>query len=98
VSAKVTEHLKGRKVTALSAAHKKAHAKTKQVVVASATVAVAAGATKKVTLKLNATGNALLAKYGKLTTVVTASSGGKTLDKATVHVQKPAKKKKKKKK
>jgi hypothetical protein len=96
VTATVTEHLKGGKITAITARKKKAHTQTKQVVIATAVASLAAGATKTLTLTLNATGNALLKKYGKLTTIVTASSGGKTLQTSTVHVQKAVKPKKKK--
>lgn len=96
VTATVTEHLKGGKITAITARKKKAHAQTKHVVIATAGASLAAGATKTLTLTLNATGNALLKKYGKLTTTVTASSGGKTLQTSTVHVQKAVKPKKKK--
>jgi hypothetical protein len=96
VTATVTEHLKGGKITAITARKKKAHTQTKHVVIATANASLPAGATKTLTLTLNATGNALLKKYGKLTTTVTASSGGKTLQTSTVHVQKAAKPKKKK--
>ena len=96
VTARVTEHLRGGKITAITARKKKAHTQTKQVVIATAGASLAAGATKTLTLTLNAAGKALLKKYGKLTTIVTASSGGKTLETATVRVQKPAKPKKKK--
>ncbi len=100
LQATVTEHLKGSKITAITAhgKKKKAHAATKQVVVASGgpTLPVPAGTTKVLTLTLNSTGQALLSKFGKLTAIVTVSSGGKTIDTATVAVQKAAKPKKKK--
>jgi hypothetical protein len=94
----VTEHLKGSKITAITASgkKKKAHATTKQVVVASGGATLSAGTTKVLTLTLNSTGQALLSKFGKLTAIVTVSSGGKTIDTATVTVLKAAKPKKKK--
>ena len=90
VQATVTEHLKGGKVIAVSArkGKKKAAAKTKTVVIASGGASLGAGASKTLTLKLNAAGSALLAKYGKLAAKVTVSVGGKTLDAATVTVRK----------
>jgi hypothetical protein len=59
-------------------------------------VTLSAGTTKVLTLTLNSTGQALLAKFGKLTTIVTVSSGGKTIDTVAATVQKTAKPKKKK--
>ncbi|MFZ1927465.1 MAG: FG-GAP repeat protein [Solirubrobacteraceae bacterium] len=98
LQATVKEHLKGSKITAITAGgkKKKAHATTKQVVVASGGVTLSAGTTKTLTLTLNSTGQALLSKFGKLTAIVTVSSSGKTIDTATVTVQKTAKPKKKK--
>ncbi len=69
---------------------------TKQVVVASGAATLPAGTTKVLTLTLNSTGQALLSKFGKLAAIVTVSSGGKTIDTATVAVQKTAKPKKRK--
>jgi hypothetical protein len=98
LQATVTEHLKGSKITAITASgkKKKAHATTKQAVVVRGSVTLSAGTTKVLTLTLNSTGQALLSKFGKLTAIVTVSSGGKTIDTATVAVQKAAKPKKKK--
>jgi hypothetical protein len=98
VRATVTEHLKGGKLTAITArkGKKKAAAKTKTVVIATGSVSLAPGASKTLELSLNAAGRALLAKYGKLTAIVTVSSAGKTLDTATVTVQKAKKPKHKK--
>ena len=97
VRATVTEHLKGGKVTAVSSrkSKKKARAQTKQVVIATAGATLAVGTTKTLTLTLNASGRALLAKFGKLTTVVSVTSGGKVIGSATVVVKKPARAKKK---
>lgn len=96
VTATVTEHLKGRKITAVSSRKKKkAHSQTKQVTIAAAGATLAAGTTKTLTLTLNANGRALLAKFGKLTAVVSVTSAGKVLGTATVTVKKPAKAKKK---
>ncbi|MGD0455174.1 MAG: hypothetical protein ABSB69_16425 [Solirubrobacteraceae bacterium] len=94
LKASVVEHLKHGRITAVTASKKKA-AKTKTVVIAGGTATFAAGATKTLTLTLNATGRALLAKYGKLSVLVTISSAGKTLETLTVRVVKPAKPKKK---
>jgi hypothetical protein len=98
VQATVTEHLKGGKLTAITArkGKKKAAAKTKTVVIATGSASLAPGATETLTLTLNGAGSALLAKYGKLTAIVTVSAAGKTLDTATVTVQKAKKPKKKK--
>jgi hypothetical protein len=92
-SARGASEPRGGKITGITAREgkKKAAAKTKQVVVATGVASLAPGATTPLTLKLNATGSALLAKYGKLTAIVTASSAGKTLETATVQVQKAAK-------
>ncbi len=93
----VTEHLKGGKVIAVTArkGKKKAAVKKKQVVIASGSAALAAGTSKTLELALNGPGKALLAKYGKLTAIVTVSSGGQTISTATVHLQKAPKGKKK---
>jgi hypothetical protein len=87
IQATVTEHLKGGKITALTArkGKKKVTAKKKQVVIATGSASLAAGASKTLELTLNRTGNALLRKYGSLTAIVTVSSGGKTISTATVH-------------
>jgi hypothetical protein len=90
----VVEHLEHGRITAITAANKKA-AKTKTVVVASGTATFTAGATETLTLTLNATGRALLARYGKLSVLVTISSAGKTLETLTVRVVKPPKPRKK---
>jgi hypothetical protein len=96
VNATVKEHLEGKKITAIAAGGKKKKAPTtKQVVVASGDVTLSAGASQALTLTLNSTGRTLLAKFGKLTTIVTVSSAGKTIDTATITVQKATKLKKK---
>jgi len=97
VQATVIEHLKGGKITAVSArkGKKKATAKKKRVVIATGSVTLTAGASKTLVLTLNTTGNALLKKYGKLTAIETVSSGGTTISTATVHWQKATKRKRK---
>jgi hypothetical protein len=65
-------------------------------VIASGGASLAAGASETLTLKLNGAGSVLLAKYGKLAAKVTVSADGKTLDTATVTVQKAKKPKQKK--
>jgi FG-GAP repeat len=100
LKAAVREHFKGRKLTGLTASSqkKKPTTTTKTVVVASGGVTLAAGAHQTLTLTLNSTGRALLAKFGKLKAIVTVSSGGKTIKTATVTVLKAEKHKKKRKK
>ncbi len=95
VTLAVTEHLKRGKIVAITAASGKASTRTKRVVIGTASASLAAGASKKLTIKLNGTGRALLAKYGKLATIVTITSSGKTLEAATVHVRPAAKPKSK---
>jgi hypothetical protein len=87
LKAMLKEHLKGKRIVAISASGKEARIKTKQVLVSAGGATLAAGSTKTLTLKLNATGRALLAKFGKLEVVVTATSGGKTIATATVKVR-----------
>ncbi len=97
VQVTVIEHLKGGKVIAVTArkGKKKRTVKKKQVVIATGSAALAAGTSKTIELALNGAGNALLEKYGKLTAIVTVSSGGQTISTATVHLQKAPKGKKK---
>jgi len=90
LKAMVKEHLKGKRITALTASGKAPRVTTKQVLVASAGVTLSAGTVKTLTLELNATGRALLSKFGKLPVAVTVISGGKTIDTVTVKVQKAA--------
>ena len=91
----VKEHLKGKRITALTASGKAPAVTTKQVLVASAGATLAAGTVKTLKLELNAAGRALLSKFGKLTVAVTVVSGGKTIHTGTVKVQKAAAPKKK---
>jgi FG-GAP repeat len=93
LKATVTEHVE---VTKTVKGRKKVHTATKKIVVASGSASLAAGASKTLTLKLDAAGFALVKKLGTLRAVVTVSSGGKTIDTASVTVQKAAKPKKKK--
>ena len=64
----LTETLKGKRIASISAADhgRGARVVKKTVTVASVTITIAAGATRKVTLKLNATGRKLLARFGRL--------------------------------
>jgi hypothetical protein len=95
LKAMIKEHLKGKRITALTASGKAPATRTKQVVVASVGVTVAAGTVKTLKLELNAAGRALLSKFGKLMVAVTVVSGGRTIHTGTVKVQKaPAPKKK----
>jgi FG-GAP repeat len=102
LKATVKEHRKGRRIIAITAHKKrKVRATTKTVVVASGSATLAAATKKTLTLTINSTGRALLAKFGKLKALVTVSSGGKTIKTVTVTVVtvkagKPTKPKKKK--
>lgn len=93
VTATATEHVKGGKIVAAAAKSKKKKggATTKHVVVASGSATLAAGATQTMTLTLNSAGAALLKKLGKISTVVTVTSAGTTIDTVTLSVKKPKK-------
>jgi hypothetical protein len=95
LKATVKEHLKGRKITSITArrANEKTPAKTKIVAVASGSVTLSPGAKKTSKLRLNATGRALLSKFHKLTALLTVSSGGRALESATVTLREPKAKK-----
>jgi hypothetical protein len=97
VQVTVAEHLKGGRVIAVTArkGKKKAAVEKKQVVIASGSASLAAGTSKTLELALNRTGNGLLKKFGKLTAIMTVSSGGQTISTATVHLRKAPKGKKK---
>jgi hypothetical protein len=99
VKAVVFEHLRGKKLIAITAiaGKKKAHISTKQVTVGSASLSLAAGASKSSTLKLNAAGRALLVRFRKLVATVSVSSAGKLIRSASVSISPVAKAKKKKK-
>jgi hypothetical protein len=86
ITGTVTEHLKGHKLKAVTAS---AHAAAKKttttvVVVASVTTALAAGAKKTISIRLNATGRKLLARFHKLTVLTTVRIGSKTVRSAKV--------------
>ena len=87
LKAMIKEHLKGKSIVAISASATAAHVKTKQVRVSTGGATLAAGSTETLTLKLNATGRALLKKFGKLEVAVTATSAGKTIGAGTVKVR-----------
>jgi hypothetical protein len=99
LTATLFEHLRGSRIVAISTTRgaTRAHQKSKQVIVASVSASLAAGTKKTVTLSLNATGRALVARFRKLTTVLTVSSGGMVARTTTVHVSKLARPKPKKK-
>jgi hypothetical protein len=94
LTAAVVEHFKHGKITAVSSSNGKKKPKTKTVVIATANASLAAGSSETVTLKLNAAGRALLARYGKLNALVTVSANGKTIQKLTVRVLQAPKPKK----
>jgi streptogramin lyase len=97
LKATVAEHVKKGKLIAITAAggHAKAGARVRQVVIAAGAATLAAGSAEMLTLPLNVTGRALLAKYGKLTAAVALTSGGNTQT-ATAHLKRPVKTKKRK--
>lgn len=91
IAGSVTEHLKGHRLKAVTAsAHAAAKKTTKVVVVVSATTTLAAGAGKTVSLRLNATGRKLLARFHKLTVLITVRIGETTVrsDKVVFHAAK----------
>jgi hypothetical protein len=101
LTATVTEHLEKGRLTAVSAAagkHKSAR-HTKSVTIASGSLVLAAGQTKTVTLSLNASGRALLAKYRRLSSRVRLSVGVETISTRIVPLAKapPSKQRKSKK-
>jgi len=96
VKATVKEHLKGRKITAITAGvkHKKVRTTTKQVMVASAGVTLSAAGRRRLrSSQFDRASTAL--KVHKLTAIVTVSSGGKAIKTVTVTIREPKKKKKK---
>ncbi len=100
LKAVVFEHLRGKRIVSISATagKKQAHVVTKQVAVASASVALAAGAAKAETVKVDAAGRALLVRFHRLKATLTISSAGKAIRTATVSIAPAAKVKAKKKK
>jgi hypothetical protein len=97
IKAVVFEHLRGKRLISVTAraGKKQAHVSTKAVTLGSASLSLAAGASKTSTLKLNATGRALLARFHKLVATVTVQSAGKLLRSASVSIAPAAKAKKK---
>lgn len=87
VKATITEHLRGRRITGVTASGRK-QGKAKRITIATASATLRTGSTKTLTVALNATGRALLARFGQLRTAVTVSAGGRTLKSATVTVTK----------
>lgn len=91
--ARVTEHLKGTKLTAVTARSKKSKPRTKTVVIASTSVSLAAGASKTITVKLNATGHKLLEKFRRLKADYAVTITGATVKTGTVTITLPKTKK-----
>lgn len=97
--AHVTEHLKGKKLLAVSAAAKKgkkAKKTTKTVLIASGSVTLAAGASKTLTISLNGAGHKLLERFKKLKADYTVTASGVKIKSGTVTITLPKKKKAKK--
>jgi hypothetical protein len=80
------EHLRRGRIVALSAAKKST---TRTLTIASRSSALAAGATRTLTLKLNRAGLALLGSHRALPALVTVSSAGKRAGGASVRIEKP---------
>jgi hypothetical protein len=78
----VTEHLRGHKISAVSAA-KKAKRTSRAVTLARAQYSVAGGATGKVRMALNRTGKKLLAKHHRLHVRLSVVPGGEAAATAT---------------
>jgi hypothetical protein len=98
LQATVTEHLKHKKIRAVTARAKKKPKTTRQVVIATAGTTLTAGESTTVTLTLNQTGKALLKRFHKFKTIVTVSSStGTTIDTLTITLRQPKKKHKHKK-
>ncbi len=91
----VVEHLKRGRVTAVTA---KQRPKTKTIVIGGGKITLAAGAHRTLSFSINASGRALLARFGKLSAVATVSSGGTVIRRTTIHLLKPTPAKQKKKK
>lgn len=87
VKVTIVEHLHHGRITALTAA------KTvkRTVVLASGSANVAAGTTRKITLKLNHAGKVLQVKYATLRALATVASAGHTVKSATVSITRPRK-------
>ena len=84
--ASVTEHLTGGRVTAVSA---RAHTK-RPVLIARGGARLAEGGSRTLTIALNGTGRALLAKFHKLPVRVTVvSSAGRALKTAAIELRSP---------
>jgi hypothetical protein len=96
VVATITEHLKGKKLLAVTAGAKAKKKATKVVTVGSMAGTIAPGKSATVTLKLNGAGSAMLKRFHKLTLRVVISAGGKAISTTTVTVTKAKKKKKQK--
>jgi len=91
----ITEHLKGKKIVAVTAnAHaKKSKPTTKVVTVGSKSGSLTAGKSATVTLTLNKTGTSLLKRFHKLKVHVVIKSGGKVISSKTVTITEPTKRK-----
>ena len=86
ITATVVEHLKRGRLTAVTA---RARARTKTVVIARVRVTLRAGTSRTVTVTLNGAGRALLAKLGRLKTLVTVTANGRTRSRAIVTITTP---------
>jgi hypothetical protein len=83
VAATVTEQLKGTRITAITARAKTA---AKSVTIATASATLATGQSKTLSLSLNGTGRALLARFHHLATTVLVTTGGHAIARRTLHL------------
>ena len=90
IAATVTEHLTGTRVTAVSARAKK---HTKTVTIASGSATLTTGQSTTLSLSLNGTGSALLARHLHLATTLRVTSAGHTIAKRTLHLTAATKRK-----
>jgi hypothetical protein len=88
VKVKLVERLHHGRIVALSAAKKPS---TRTVTIASGSATLAAGTTRKLTLKLNHAGLALLRSHRTLRALTAVTSGGKKVKSEAVQISKPAK-------
>ncbi len=83
VAARVTEHLKGTRIAAVTA---RAGTHTKSVTIARGSASLATGQSTTLSLGLNGTGRALLARFHQLATQVLVTAGGRTIARRTLHL------------
>ena len=83
VAATVTEHLNAKQITAVAA---RAGTHTKSVTIARGSTTLATGQSTTLSLSLNGTGRALLARFHQLDTAVLITTDGRTIAQRTLHL------------